>query len=601
MGQIKTNHVAIVGGGPGCKAIMDMIFAEKLGSLEMKLIGVADVNPEAVGYRYAREKGIHTTTDYHELYKLKDLHMIIEVTGDEKVADEICQTKPVQVRFLDHVAARLFWNIDEIEEERIAGRKRAEEALCSANRKLQAIFSAIQEDIHIVDSDFNLVHVSGTLIKLFGLPDKESVLGRKCFEALKGRKEVCSSCAATEAYRTKSAVYRAFKSEDEVSTKGRMFEVFAYPIVDEGGTVTEAVQFARDITEREQGAEALRRSEQKFRDLTEVTTDWVWEVDEHGVYTYVSPKIKELLGYEVGEVLGKTPLEFMAEEDAENSLNAFSEEIINKEPFSGLENVNRHKDGHLVVLETSGIPIFDEKGQLRGYRGIDRDITKRRQMEEQLKASLAEKEVLLKEIHHRVKNNLQIICSMLYLQSRHIEDTQLLAIFAESQHRIKSIALAHEELYQSKSLANIEFADYVRNLLAYLFSSYGVNSDLIALKTNLQNMPLGVDVAIPCALIINELIPNSLKHAFPAGRERGEIYIDCRSEDADKAALIVSDNGVGFPRGMDFRNTKSFGLRLVNMLVGQLNGAMELDGNSGTTFRLTFPIPKKSRQRDLKL
>ncbi|HEC99941.1 MAG TPA: PAS domain-containing sensor histidine kinase [Proteobacteria bacterium] len=143
-------------------------------------------------------------------------------------------------------------------------------------------------------------------------------------------------------------------------------------------------QLSRFITEHKRAEEALRRSEQKFKDLTEATTDWVWEVDAQGVYTYASPKIKDLLGYEVSEVVGKTPFDLMPEE-AEKICKFFNAKVINKEPFYGLENVNRHKDGHLVVLETNGIPIFDEKGQLKGYRGIDRDITKRKRVEEEKK------------------------------------------------------------------------------------------------------------------------------------------------------------------------------------------------------------------------
>ncbi len=154
---------------------------------------------------------------------------------------------------------------------------------------------------------------------------------------------------------------------------------------DEAGNPAGMVGTLRDITERKHAEEVLRRSEKKFKDLIEITTDWVWEVDAQGVYTYASPKVKALLGYEVAEVLGKTPFDLMPEEEADKILKFFNEKVINKEPFYGLKNVNRHKDGHLVVLETNGIPIFDEKGELTGYRGIDRDITERAQVEEILR------------------------------------------------------------------------------------------------------------------------------------------------------------------------------------------------------------------------
>ncbi|MCK4730838.1 MAG: PAS domain-containing protein, partial [Methanophagales archaeon] len=161
---------------------------------------------------------------------------------------------------------------------------------------------------------------------------------------------------------------------------------------DEEGRLQGIVCDGGNITERKRAEEALRRSEQKFKDLTETTTDWVWEADAEGVYTYASPKIKDLLGYEVSEVLGKTPFDLMPKEEAEKISKFFNEKVINKESFFGLDNVNRHKDGHLVVLETSGIPIFDEKGQLKGYRGIDRDITERKRAEKELQESMAELE-----------------------------------------------------------------------------------------------------------------------------------------------------------------------------------------------------------------
>jgi len=343
----------------------------------------------------------------------------------------------------------------------------------------------------------------------------------------------------------------------------------------------------RYAIERKWAEEALRRSEQKFKDLTETTTDWMWEVDAQGVYTYASPKIKELLGYEVSEVLGKIPFDLMPNEEAEKIGKFFNEKVINKESFYGLENVNRHKDGHLVVVETSGIPIFDERGQLKGYRGIDRDITERKRAEEQINASLREKEVLLREIHHRVKNNLQIISTLLYLQSGYIKDKEAFEMFNESINRIKSMALIHEKLYQFTDLGKIDVAEYIRELAADLSSSYGVKTDGIKLETHVREVLLTINTAIPCGLITNELVSNSLKHAFPDAK-KGKIRIDLFLDSDYMFTLIVSDNGVGFPKDLDFRNTETLGLQLVMTLVKQLKGTIELDRSGGTEFKITF-------------
>ncbi|MBU7030574.1 MAG: ATP-binding protein, partial [Theionarchaea archaeon] len=200
--------------------------------------------------------------------------------------------------------------------------------------------------------------------------------------------------------------------------------------------------------------------------------------------------------------------------------------------------------------------------------------------------SLREKEVLLREIHHRVKNNLQVISSLLNLQSAYIKDKQYAEMLKESQNRIKSMALIHERLYQSETLANIEFSTYVRTLVSGLVCSYGVSADHITLTIDADNVFLDVDAAIPCGLIINELVSNCLKHAFPD--RKGEVTVALHSVDG-QIELVISDNGVGIPDNIDFKNTETLGLRLVTILAEeQLNGEITLDKSKGTAFIITF-------------
>jgi two-component sensor histidine kinase len=214
-------------------------------------------------------------------------------------------------------------------------------------------------------------------------------------------------------------------------------------------------------------------------------------------------------------------------------------------------------------------------------------FAERKRAEEQVKASLAEKEVLLKEIHHRVKNNLQVISSLLKLQSQHLDDKQAEEIFKECQNRVKSMALVHEKLYQSRDLAKIDFAEYVRNLVAHVFRSYPTSLGNVGLKVNVDTISFSIDLAIPLGLLINELVSNCLKHAFPDER-KGEIRVDLHPDGRGQYVLTVSDNGVGFPGDVDFRNTETLGLQLVNTLTGQLDGAVEILRNGGTEFRITF-------------
>ncbi|MBF0318718.1 MAG: response regulator [Nitrospirae bacterium] len=205
-----------------------------------------------------------------------------------------------------------------------------------------------------------------------------------------------------------------------------------------------------------------------------------------------------------------------------------------------------------------------------------------------LMASLTEKEVLLREIHHRVKNNMQVISSLLRLQARYVKDNKLSAMFKDSEHRIRSMALIHEKLYNSKDLSRIDFGDYVKNLCLGLFSSYGVNTKEIKFTVDTAGISMGIDTAIPCGLVINELISNSLKYAFKKG-QKGEIFVRIRELGGNKYELAVGDTGIGLDMAIDFRTTESLGLQLVTSIAeSQLHGEVTLDRAKGTVFRIVF-------------
>jgi two-component sensor histidine kinase/PAS domain-containing protein len=237
-----------------------------------------------------------------------------------------------------------------------------------------------------------------------------------------------------------------------------------------------------------------------------------------------------------------------------------------------------------TVAATVGAAI--QNAQL--YGAMQQEVVTRQRAEEEIKLSLREKEVLLKEIHHRVKNNLQIITSLLNLQSSQLKDPDAMTVFRESQSRVRSMALIHEKLYQSKDLAHIDFDGYVRDLMVYLFRSYAANPDQIRTHIATNDMYLTIDTAIPCGLIISELVTNTIKYAFPEGK-RGELHVALGPADDGHLALLVKDNGVGFPEGFDWRSSDSLGLQLVNTLSSQLHGTIEVDGRGGTSFRITFP------------
>lgn len=270
-------------------------------------------------------------------------------------------------------------------------------------------------------------------------------------------------------------------------------------------------------------------------------------------------------------------------------------EILHKAVQRSIEQKQYYDIEHRILMSDesirwvlmTGAVIRNENGIPVRMIGMIRDITERKESAEKINATLKEKEVLLKEIHHRVKNNLQAISSLMYLQAKNVRDKAMAGIFKDCESRIRSMALVHESFYQSKSMTEIDFAEYVRSLADYLVKSYDGEGGSIRLKTRIDNIFLNINTAIPCGLIISELVSNALKHAYPDGKQ-GEIVISFTRDEAGTYTQTVRDNGIGLPENLDFRNTNTLGLRLVNILAKQLNGSLTYSGKGGACFVLTF-------------
>jgi PAS domain S-box-containing protein len=239
-------------------------------------------------------------------------------------------------------------------------------------------------------------------------------------------------------------------------------------------------------------------------------------------------------------------------------------------------------------IDLYSYPLIDQRtGQMKGVIEYVRDITERKKAEDRLQSSLREKEVLLREVHHRVKNNMQVISSLLNLQSRHLRDPRIIEAFRNSQRRIRSMALIHERLYQSSDLSRIEFSQYLRNLATHLFHSYQVDANRVRLRMDAEPVYVNINTAIPCGLIVNELVSNSLKHAFPEGRS-GEVAVELRRVPENGYLLRVRDDGIGFPDGLDIRRTETLGMQVVTTLVSQIDASIDLNREPGTDFTVHF-------------
>ena len=308
--------------------------------------------------------------------------------------------------------------------------------------------------------------------------------------------------------------------------------------------------------------------------------------------TLFNPGAEKIFGYSRYEVIGQ-PLDLLlpsalAEAHRRHIYEFSQADVAARRMGERREIKGRRKNGSEFPAEASISKV--EIGGRTMFAAILRDVTRRVQNEAKIRASLREKEVLLREIHHRVKNNLQVVSSLLGLQARAVDDPEIHKMFEESQNRIHSMALLHESLYRSDNLARIDFSEYVQELAAHLFQSYRIG-DRVRLRTNLTKIFLNLDVAVPCGLIINELVSNSLRHAFPEGRD-GEVLVELHQVAADKATLLVADNGVGISQKA---GANSLGMRLVRTLSEQLGSQIQVSSSSaGTEVKLTFTTPAEA-------
>jgi PAS domain S-box-containing protein len=482
------------------------------------------------------------------------------------------------------------------------------------------IVESAQEGIWTVDANGVTTFVNEKMSKMLGYSDYE-MLGNNIFTFMdeEQKKSLLKSMNKWDQSITGQHEYRFIRKNG--TTLWTLLSV--NPLFDKDGIYSGSIAMVIDITQRKQIEKInhvsyeIANAVHNTKDLNELyksirsNLHEIVDTTNFFIALYDSKKNSFTLPYMVDEKIhfsefppGKTltayiirndkPL-FATEEDINQLIQKGQAEIIGAPskiwlgvPLkSGNEII-----GAVVVQSYTSTDLYTE-GHLEILKFVSGQIAmaiERKTIEEKIKVSLHEKELLLKEIHHRVKNNLQIISSLLNLQSKYIDDDSVLTIFKESQTRVKSMALIHEKLYQSPDLSRIDFSEYIQGLVKNLYRAYKIDHQKISFKLDVNNIQLGIHIAIPTGLIINELIANSLKYAFPdnyAGNP--EIVVSLTTHNHKKFILIISDNGIGIPKNISLKGVNTLGLYLVSILVkDQLNGEIKIFRQKGTKFRITF-------------
>lgn len=344
-----------------------------------------------------------------------------------------------------------------------------------------------------------------------------------------------------------------------------------------------------ETTESMMVEEKLKESEALYRGIGESIDYGVWVCAPDGRNTYASESFLNLVGITQEECSNFGWGQVLHPDDAERTIAAWQECVSTGSKWD-VEHRFRGRDGQWHHVLARGVPVRNEQGEITCWAGINLDISRIKQAEEQIKASLGEKDMLLREIHHRVKNNLQVISSLVSLQAASLEDEQMREVFSDVRDRVRTMALVHEKLYQTDNLAQLNFADYATSLLRYLWRSHGALGEKVRLQLAITPVVLPIEKAVPCGLVLNELAVNALKHAFPNGNS-GEVTVGMEFDPgAESVCLWVRDNGIGLPEDQDWRQSQSLGLRLVQILANQLQGAVEKSPGPGTEFKISFRL-----------
>jgi len=468
------------------------------------------------------------------------------------------------------------------------GSKVYEQKLISQTSKLQAIFESGSQLIWTINTDYELTSYNQNYFKLLSKAAqakkviylKDTIINKDLFDFWKTKFDLVFK-----------GQQQIFIHKSVIDNQEVYREVFLHPIYSKN-QIIEVSAIAQDITERIENESKIIKQSAKLQAIFDSSHHYIWTINDEHKLTSFNKNYFELVSalYNTKPFLGfKLDRGVLSNNQDYAGVLDYHYDKAFKGVATNFEIETLDKDHKKVYLDIFLNPIV-ENNKILEVSGIAHNITDKKVDHQRVEQSLKEKDVLLKEVHHRVKNNMQIISSILNLQSSYVTDNYTLALLKESQNRIKTMAYIHESLYQNKSFTSVNFSEYIQTLSKNIIQSYVLSSEKVELILNLEKINLNLDVSIPAGLIINELITNAIKHAFP-GTKKGKVCLNLKSEN-NSIYLQVTDNGAGIPPGVDYNNTNTLGLQLVNTLIDQLDGEINFksEKDKGTEVLIKFKM-----------
>ncbi|MCB6182195.1 PAS domain S-box protein [Leeia sp. TBRC 13508] len=464
-----------------------------------------------------------------------------------------------------------------------------EHVLRAGEQRLLNVLNNLAIFVGVMSIDGTLLDVNRAPLQSAGV-DASEVCGRKLWDCYWWQHDPLL-VKRIESHCNEVAKGRSFRFDVEVRKKSGQLvwiDFMLAPLINSDGVITHIIPSAIDIDQRHRSELALKESEERYRSLVDSSDDAIISKSLQSLITSWNPAAERLFGYAAEEVIGKhiTCLFPPDKVDEEKDIMA---RLVSGERVRHYETERIHKNGTKLYLSVTVSPIFNANGAVVGACKIARDISLEKAHREAREAALAEKTALLHEVHHRVKNNLQIVSSLLNLQARK-SPPHIKSALAESQGRIKAMALVHQLLYEANNMAEIDLNDYLRRLVSLMSGTYSASENGIHIRFNASREPVVLELqrTIPCALVVNEMILNAIKHAF-INHPKPEIIIDLRCLDNGKTQLDIIDNGIGLPEHFALSSGDTLGIQLIPMFVQQLGGEIQIPKvEKGTCFRIEF-------------